>query len=58
MIKGKNDTWVSNTEISFDDWFSWCQTCRHGGHAKHLLDWFSSHDKCPVTGCECLCSQI
>lgn len=24
----------------FSVWFTWCQTCRHGGHAEHLLDWF------------------
>eukprot|EP00300_Choanocystis_sp_HF-7_P018920 c20183_g1_i2.p1 GENE.c20183_g1_i2~~c20183_g1_i2.p1 ORF type:complete len:995 (+),score=180.09 c20183_g1_i2:38-3022(+) len=39
----------------FYSWFSWCQTCRHGGHALHLLDWFSNHVVCPVTGCDCRC---
>lgn len=24
----------------FSKWFSWCQTCRHGGHTEHLMQWF------------------
>lgn len=24
----------------FGKWFSWCQTCRHGGHSDHLTEWF------------------
>ena len=42
---------------SFDDWFSWCQHCMHGGHARHLIDWFTTHDLCPVTGCNCQCGN-
>ncbi|XP_059175424.1 GATOR complex protein MIOS-A-like isoform X2 [Physella acuta] len=37
------------------EWFTWCQTCRHGGHAAHLIQWFSEHSECPVTGCTCKC---
>ncbi|ENN79182.1 hypothetical protein D910_02334, partial [Dendroctonus ponderosae] len=25
---------------SFDNWFTWCQSCRHGGHSRHLTNWF------------------
>ncbi|EMD33754.1 hypothetical protein CERSUDRAFT_160035, partial [Gelatoporia subvermispora B] len=38
-----------------------CQTCRHGGHASHILQWFYSEDRsrahgtCPVAGCDCRC---
>lgn len=39
----------------FSKWFSWCQTCRHGGHTEHLIQWFSSHVECPVTSCTCKC---
>jgi len=39
----------------FDLWFTWCQTCRHGGHAIHMLDWFKTHKHCPVSECECTC---
>lgn len=39
----------------FSKWFSWCQTCRHGGHTAHLADWFKSHAECPVTSCTCKC---
>lgn len=37
------------------DWFSWCQSCRHGGHLEHMNQWFDQHDECPVTGCTCHC---
>jgi len=42
----------------FGEWFTWCQTCRHGGHADHLLEWFESHSVCPVTGCACKCGSL
>ena len=42
----------------FGEWFTWCQTCRHGGHAEHLLDWFKAHAVCPVTGCVCKCGSL
>eukprot|EP00007_Cunea_sp_BSH-02190019_P008955 CAMPEP_0174238428 /NCGR_PEP_ID=MMETSP0417-20130205/11187_1 /TAXON_ID=242541 /ORGANISM="Mayorella sp, Strain BSH-02190019" /LENGTH=1029 /DNA_ID=CAMNT_0015317259 /DNA_START=92 /DNA_END=3177 /DNA_ORIENTATION=+ len=32
----------------FESWFTWCQTCRHGGHAGHLLEWFAVNSTCPV----------
>lgn len=40
-----------------EDWFAWCQTCRHGGHAGHLLDWFRDRAVCPVAGCQCRCAN-
>ncbi|RKP27137.1 hypothetical protein SYNPS1DRAFT_6701, partial [Syncephalis pseudoplumigaleata] len=39
----------------FDLWFTWCQSCRHGGHAAHLLEWFEDHERCPVSDCRCRC---
>ncbi len=24
----------------FSEWFTWCQTCRHGGHSHHMTRWF------------------
>ncbi|KAI9351095.1 hypothetical protein DFJ73DRAFT_795832 [Zopfochytrium polystomum] len=39
-------------------WFTWCQTCRHGGHGEHLTGWFKRHDECPVTGCRCRCQTV
>ncbi|KAJ1666924.1 hypothetical protein EV178_001838 [Coemansia sp. RSA 1646] len=41
----------------FSQWFSWCQTCGHGGHVSHLEDWFATHTKCPIPGCECECDK-
>jgi hypothetical protein len=42
----------------FGQWFTWCQSCRHGGHANHIAQWFSSHKECPVTGCSCNCYSL
>jgi len=38
-----------------DNWFTWCQLCRHGGHLNHLEEWFESHSVCPVAECHCRC---
>jgi hypothetical protein len=42
----------------FDKWFTWCQTCRHGGHAHHISEWFAHHGKCPVVDCVCYCKDL
>jgi len=42
----------------FSNWFSWCQTCRHGAHSAHLLSWFSENSECPVSGCDCRCMNL
>ena len=40
-----------------------CQTCRHGGHASHILDWFYGedgeqlHEVCAVADCDCHCAD-
>lgn len=39
----------------FAKWYSWCQSCRHGGHTEHLTQWFSTHAECPVAACTCKC---
>ncbi|KAJ2898997.1 hypothetical protein IWW38_001151 [Coemansia aciculifera] len=41
----------------FTQWFSWCQTCGHGGHAAHVHSWFLTHSECPVPGCDCHCER-
>ncbi|KAL4706071.1 hypothetical protein ACJJTC_001669 [Scirpophaga incertulas] len=42
----------------FGGWFSWCVSCRHGGHADHLLHWFQEHTECPVSSCTCHCGSL
>lgn len=42
----------------FGKWFAWCQTCKHGGHIRHLMDWFKNHDKCPFLHCKCECLNL
>lgn len=49
----QNQTTSTTTSSPFDSWFTWCQSCRHGGHAKHMMEWFQSHSECPVTDCKC-----
>ena len=50
-----------------------CQTCRHGGHASHIMEWFfppdyggdgdgqererMAHDVCAVPDCNCHCGN-
>lgn len=31
-----------------------CVLCGHGGHMKHMLQWFKKNDGCPI-GCDCNC---
>ena len=44
-----------SSSIPFAEWFTWCMSCKHGGHAHHLVGWFAKHDTCPVSGCNCRC---
>ena len=39
-------------------WMVWCQSCRHGGHALHVEQWFARHTVCPVAGCDCQCALL
>ncbi|XP_014207535.2 GATOR complex protein MIOS-A [Copidosoma floridanum] len=52
----KNDD--ENKITEFSSWFTWCQTCRHGGHANHIIHWFQQHSECPVTSCTCRCFSL
>jgi len=53
----KQQYWTEGAN-KFEDWYTWCQTCRHGGHAAHLMDWFNHHSECPVTDCNCHCYSL
>ena len=35
--------------------YVWCQGCGHGGHAKHMREWFEGSNECP-SGCGCHCT--
>lgn len=49
----------SGCKISpFSKFFTWCQSCRHGGHADHIVGWFRDHSECPVNGCTCRCVAL
>lgn len=55
---GKKGGELVSKSHPFASWIIWCQTCRHGGHSGHLLDWFGEHTECPVTGCTCRCLNL
>jgi len=55
---GKSSTLTASKTNPFSNWFSWCQTCRHGAHSAHLLSWFSENSECPVSGCNCKCMNL
>ncbi|KAI0032699.1 hypothetical protein K488DRAFT_49368 [Vararia minispora EC-137] len=49
---------------TIDDAIVFCQTCRHGGHASHILEWFYggddgalSHAICAVADCTHRCAE-
>ncbi|KAI0066182.1 WD40 repeat-like protein [Artomyces pyxidatus] len=48
---------------TIDDAIVFCQTCRHGGHAAHILEWFygeagaRSHGVCAVADCDHRCAD-
>ena len=44
--------------LNFSEWFTWCQMCKHGGHADHIAQWFEGHDTCGVSGCDCRCASL
>jgi len=43
------------SSLPFAEWFTWCMRCKHGGHAHHMVGWFSNHKTCPVSNCDCQC---
>jgi hypothetical protein len=43
------------SNLPFAEWFTWCMRCKHGGHAHHMVGWFSNHSVCPVSNCDCQC---
>ncbi|XP_074540448.1 GATOR2 complex protein MIOS [Halichoeres trimaculatus] len=54
----KMDLTRENKLAQFNNWFTWCHNCRHGGHAGHMLSWFRDHTECPVSACTCKCMQL
>ncbi|XP_067931890.1 GATOR2 complex protein MIOS-B-like [Watersipora subatra] len=49
---------ILNRSAEFSNWFTWCQSCRHGGHAIHIEEWFKGNAECPVSGCACKCASL
>jgi WD repeat-containing protein mio len=57
---------------TINDAIVFCQTCRHGGHASHIIEWFfgdsagepgrgiggeRAHAVCAVADCDCHCAN-
>ena len=38
--------------------FGSLQSCHHGGHARHVSDWFKTHVRCPAFRCGCKCAAL
>ena len=36
--------------------YSVCSFCGHGGHLKHMMDWFATNQEC-ASGCGCRCAE-
>jgi hypothetical protein len=51
-----NPTNIKSRNIK--SWFTFCQSCRHGGHQVHVSEWFKKNTECPVTNCNCNCFLI
>ena len=57
--KNKNPDENPDSEIlNIDEALVWCQSCRHGGHYKHIVEWFMEYNECPVSDCQCECSML
>ena len=41
--------------LNSEQYYVWCQQCKHGGHYNHLVEWFDAHSECAVVGCDCCC---
>ena len=45
---------------TIDEAFLFCQSCQHGGHAAHILEWFRAdyptRRPCAVADCNCFCN--
>jgi hypothetical protein len=37
---------------------TYCETCHHGGHLNHIVEWFSRENAVCPTGCGCHCSDF
>ena len=54
---------VDDISDSVEDAIVFCQTCRHGGHAAHILEWFygeagaKSRGTCAVADCDHRCAD-
>lgn len=54
---------VDDIPDSVEDAIVFCQTCRHGGHAAHILEWFygeagaKSRGTCAVADCDHRCTD-
>lgn len=56
-IRVKSYSLSASPSREFGHWWSWCQTCGHGGHINHVREWFSCHSVCPANGCKCQCQN-
>ena len=56
LLKDPSSDIVSQQEMA--SWLIWCQSCKHGGHAGCMTQWFANFAICPVSDCNCECSIL
>lgn len=54
----KEDPYGDIEILNVEEAIVWCQSCRHGGHFKHMEEWFREERECPVTDCPCECGNL
>ena len=54
----KDDPYADIEILNIEEAIVWCQSCRHGGHFKHMEEWFREEGECPVTDCPCECGNL
>ena len=57
-VSHNDDNYTFLTNNKFGNQFSSCMSCKHGGHLKHLIEWFNLNSKCAVPHCTCNCLKI
>ena len=46
---------IQESQEPISDWFTFCISCKHGGHVSHITNWFKLHSECPIWNCSCKC---
>ena len=48
---------IKLSKKSNNEYFVFCNRCKHGGHYDHYKGWFKEFNECPNSRCDCRCQQ-